>query len=199
MVDQTITNLYDDSSITDDSLRQAIGIPPINMHQRILRIVVDSMDKLDPERKYKRPQVVYDLKGHTAGQANRNGDHYYIRLNIDCLYNEDQAEHILTVTVPHECAHIFVYQDSPNASGHGVEWKLAMYSLGLNADRTHSLKTTGAKKRWDRPWVYCCPTCDREFKLTDVIHKRIQYMGQRRICKACGTTIVYVRKEVPNV
>lgn len=148
----------------------------------ILRIVASMAP---PGSKVPFPEVVYDLKGHTAGMANS----HRIRLNLSLLNDPRYREDMLKQTIPHEAAHVVVSQLWPKEPGHGAKWQRAMYALGLNPTRCHQYETKAARnrKRMSRPYVYKC-AC-REHHATQIIHRRIQQEGQVRTCRICGTAI----------
>ena len=83
------------------------------------------------------PQVLFGLKGTTAGTADsQNG---VIQLHPTLLiYNPDE---FIRQVVPHEVAHLLTRCKWPKAESHGDEWKSIMRGFGLKPDRCHSMNT----------------------------------------------------------
>jgi SprT protein len=127
------------------------------------------------------PVVLYDLKGHTAGQA--IGGHT-IRLNLELL-NGVNRNTMLNQTLPHEMAHIAVAQLWPKENDHhGPYWQFMMeHVLELPAERCHQYETKAARVR-KKEYAYDCG-CDEPHMVTKTIHTRIQ-MGKKYRCKKCG-------------
>jgi SprT protein len=111
----------------------------------------------------------------------------YIRVNAQILINPEFTEDMINNTIPHEVAHVVVRQTWPSAKGHGKEWKLMMYYLGLEAERCHSYDTVAARQRQKapRPHVYYC-NCDEPHRVTNILHRRMQ-QGRRYTCRKCGS------------
>ena len=86
------------------------------------------------ERRYAEPTLVYQQRGTSAGTAWLEKNE--IRLN-PVLLLENQQEFIDEV-VPHELAHLLVWQHFGRVAPHGKEWKWMMENvLGVPARRTH--------------------------------------------------------------
>lgn len=128
------------------------------------------------------PDVLYDLKGHTAGQAisSRN----QIRLNLALLKDSRYSDDMLNDTVPHEVAHIVVRFHFPLARSHGWEWQTVMNKFGVPATRCHNYETEAARTRkaTSRPYPYHCQ-CQTHW-MTKLIHGRIQ-KGREYSCRDC--------------
>lgn len=186
------------NTLTADELRQAVGMPPIDVHAEIESIVNETLSLLEDmyDKTVERPIIVYDLKGTTAGQAQSRTENgiktYKIRVNNDLLFGSHR-EHMLRQTIPHEVAHIFVYQVWPGVSGHGNEWRSVMRSLGLPATRCHQYEVTKARKRekMTRQFIFTC-AC-REHKLTKIRYRRIMQENKSYRCKLCGTILEFDR------
>ncbi len=76
------------------------------------------------ERRYAEPTLVYQQRGTSAGTAAGENE---IRLN-PVLLLENQREFIDEV-VPHELAHLLVWQHFGRVAPHGKEWKWMMESV----------------------------------------------------------------------
>jgi SprT protein len=150
-----------------------------NGRQSSKQIVQECLDKVqdrNAEVKLAFPEIVYDLKGRTAGRA--NGEK--IRLNADLL-NGKYREDMLNQTVPHEVAHSIQFQLFPRSQPHGREWRVIMYILGKPATRCHNYDTKPARVT-KRPYEYRC-NCQTHH-LTEYKHIKIQ-SGAKYICKRC--------------
>lgn len=93
------------------------------------------------KRKFKRPEVRYNIRNTNSGGAwfNRN----LIRLNLTFLVENE--EKFLATTVPHEVAHLvarYVYTSKPmngkSVRPHGKEWKEVMGVLGVEPKTKHT-------------------------------------------------------------
>jgi len=86
------------------------------------------------------PQVVFALKGTTAGRA------YYqknlISFSPSLLYAN--ADHFLEQTVGHEVAHLAAFRKHGSIiKPHGTHWQAVMWGLGLPATRCHNYDISG--------------------------------------------------------
>ena len=95
------------------------------------------------ERRYAEPTLVYQQRGTSAGTAWLEKNE--IRLN-PVLLLENQREFIDEV-VPHELAHLLVWQHFGRVAPHGKEWKWMMESvLGVPARRTHRFELASVRQ-----------------------------------------------------
>lgn len=203
--------------IADKSLRQALGVPPDDAIESTVAQTIEKLNALKdsnnwpmflprPTTPLSVPEITYDLKGTTAGQAQytykkSTGEttSAKIRINNDLLYTKHYDE-MLNRTVPHEVVHIAVrwwfWQLRPDP--HGFEWKTLMIVLGLDPTRCHSYdEITKARKRTPlpRPYIYTCANNCREYRLTQIIHRRIK-AGQTRYCRDCHCPVTHIRTEI---
>ena len=81
--------------------------------------------------------VRFDLKGRSAGQAQRRGTTYNVRFNADMLTRE-AFDHVLNNTVPHEAAHIVCFKNPSLGNNHDHGWVRVCRGLGGSAARTHT-------------------------------------------------------------
>ena len=130
---------------------------------------------------FNMPQVRFDLRGCTAGQARYT--HNSVRFNNVFLIEEwkDMIEN----TVPHEVAHIIARRLHPHRriKPHGCEWKAVMKVFGVNATVTHTYDVTNARVRKIQRYEYTC-SCGKTFNITSIKHNKIR-RGQKRMCRAC--------------
>ena len=86
------------------------------------------------------PEVVFDLRGQAAGQANYLKNK--IRFNRDLL--EKFTDEFVSQTVPHEFAHLVAYAKfGRRIKPHGSEWQSVMVALGVKPVRTHNFEVIG--------------------------------------------------------
>lgn len=178
--------------MSDDEVWQMFGIPTDTQEAEVEEAVTKALKVFEEHfnRTFERPVVVYDLKGHTAGIASIQKN--CIRLNTELLYSHH--DDMIHRTVPHEVAHIVQYVLYPNSRSHGGEWQYLMHILGLEADRTHSYKTTAARVR-PRPYLYGCDCIgDNDHYVTITLHRRLQ-KGRVYTCRKCGGKLYFIREE----
>lgn len=179
--------LFPIGDMSDDEVEKALGLPNATLVAEVEEAITKALETFTEHfgRTFQRPEVEYDLKGHTAGYANSKR----IRLNTELLYSHH--DDMIHRTVPHEVAHVVQRELYPGSKSHGGEWQYLMGILGLPADRTHSYKTTAARIR-KREYVYGC-SCEPHH-VTETLHKRIQ-RGNVYTCNKCHDTLYFIRKE----
>ncbi|WP_243730268.1 SprT family zinc-dependent metalloprotease [Marinomonas balearica] len=133
--------------------------------------------------KLSNPSFNFKQRGRAAGTAYLQKNE--IRLN-SYMY-EQSPDEFLNNVVPHEVAHIVVFQIyGLDASPHGKEWKAIMEHLfGVPANRTHNFKLPPRKNGYK----YKCSCSVHEF--TAHRHSRAR-KGTEYICRLCKTTLKYV-------
>lgn len=176
------------------------------LRSRIEFVVLDCLDKAQKrfgiEKVKAIPQIRYETKGRAAGLACWNHGKPYININ-PILLNEN-VEQMVTQTVPHEVAHIVVFEmygDSALRTGwgkrrtvapHGYEWQQVMRVFGLNPDRCHNMDVSSIKKLKKSyvEYVYKC-SCKQHI-VSSIVNKRITN-GKNYRCRECGNRLEYVR------
>ena len=132
---------------------------------------------------WQKPVWNTKLRGTTAGRA-------YLQTNIFRINPElyvQNREHLLLTTVPHEIAHLVAYRVFGDR-GHGNGWKTVMRRFGLVPERCHNLDVSTVKRAYTRTrYVYSCPCCKLEYKLTSQMHKSTN----RYICRNDKTPLVF--------
>ena len=132
-----------------------------------------------------KPTFDLELTGTTAGTACYARNH--ISLNSR-LFRENTLAFIER-TIPHEFVHLLAFHKAgPGIAGHGPEWQGHMLALGLEATRCHQYSVASRT----RPFVYGCPSCDREFNLSVRHHngyaKRLPAV---RLCPSCRVVLEF--------
>ena len=125
------------------------------------------------------PEVLFDLRGQAAGQANYRANR--LRFNYELL--KSYKDEFVGQTVPHEFAHLVAYRIFGNCiKPHGAEWKSVMVELGAPPTRTHNYAVSPSRKL--KKFLYRCNCKGASYELTSIRHNRIQ-RGQIYICRKC--------------
>ncbi|MDP8033463.1 SprT family zinc-dependent metalloprotease [Pasteurella atlantica] len=128
------------------------------------------------EKEFITPKVNYNVRGAKAGVAYLQRNE--IRFN-PILLQENSDEFIKNV-VPHELAHIIVYQQFGKVKPHGKEWQALMEQVfGVPAETCHQFELGSVRQNFQ----YKCD-CQTHL-LTIKRHNAIQQKGRRYICKNC--------------
>lgn len=184
------------------------------VESKVLECVGKAQARFGAEKVSKIPEIRYDTTGKTAGWAYWNNGNPYIDIN-PILLNEN-VEHVINQTVPHEVAHIVVneiwqpkvvvdrYTNRQNRTirPHGMEWSHVMRVFGIEPDRCHCIDTTTIDVMKGRvKYPYKCICCGREFHLSSIRHKRAMSFGTTKYyqCVKCKARLVYVNPELTNV
>lgn len=107
------------------------------------------------------------------------------RISLNPLYQNE--EDFWDNTIDHEVGHILQAILYPNAKqAHGREWRMIMRLIGGKPERCHSMQIPEMAQRkrrvFKRDYLYECPLCKQEFRLTAVLANKIERKGQRRFC-----------------
>ena len=132
------------------------------------------------------PQIRFDLRGRSAGQA-RIGSRgpWVVRYNPVLL--AANAEDFLATTVPHEVAHLVAYaRHGSRIRPHGPEWQAIMRHFGVAPERCHRYDVSAVRGRSLREFDYHC-SC-RGHRLSSIRHHRV-LAGRDYICRHCSTTL----------
>ena len=132
------------------------------------------------------PSIRFDLRGKSAGQFRRTGrGGLLIRYNL--LLLERHPQEFLSQTVPHEAAHLVVFNRfGSRVAPHGREWRAVMAAFGARPDRCHNFSVEDLQTRQLRRYHYRCAY--RAHHLTSIRHTRI-LSGQVYLCKQCGQPV----------
>jgi SprT protein len=167
-----------------------------DLKNRIETVVLDCLDKAQStygcSSVTKIPEIRFKTKGAAAGKAYWNGGNPYIDIN-PILLNEN-VEQVVNQTVPHEVAHIVVFElylkCSFNVTAHGPEWQYVMKLFGKTPDRCHNMDVSTIRRmKSGAVFVYKC-SC-REHILSSIKHKRIQLEGRGYRCTKCKTPVAF--------
>lgn len=133
---------------------------------------------------FKRSSCNFKQKGKAAGTAHLQKNE--MRFNL-FMYEQNPKEFLQTV-VPHEVAHIIVYQIyGSHVKPHGKEWQAVMIKVfGIQPNRTHCFDVPPPKKSYE--YVCQCST----YPFTQRRHNRVQ-KGAEYICKNCRSKLQFNR------
>lgn len=154
---------------------------------RVLKWQVQRQLKQDLEkanrffnREFAFPLVSYALRGQKAGVAYLRENE--IRLNPVLL--QENGFVFVQQVVPHELAHLLVYQQFGRVRPHGKEWKAMMEQvLGVPAHIYHTFDTSSVATQY----AYQCGC--QIHKLSVRRHNAIQQNQRSYICKKCQQSL----------
>ena len=133
------------------------------------------------------PEILFDLKGRTAGQFSIRKGQPRIRFN-PYLFSKYYSENLST-TVPHEVAHMIVYYryGRLGIKPHGREWRDVMSEFAVDANVTADFDITGipVKKVTRHPYICQC----RKHWLTSYRHNKILANQASYKCRACNSIL----------
>ena len=132
---------------------------------------------------FRRATCNLKQKGRAAGTAHLQKNE--LRFN-HFMYQQNPEEFVETV-VPHEVAHIIVYQIyGSTVRPHGKEWQAVMLKVyGIRPSRTHSFDVPPQKQAYE----YHCSCQKHQFSKRR--HTRAQH-GVEYICKGCRSTLRFI-------
>lgn len=129
------------------------------------------------------PVMSFELRGKKAGVAYLQQNE--IRLNSVLLVENGAA--FIQQVVPHELAHLLVYQQFGRVQPHGKEWKMMMEQvLGVPAHIYHKFSTASVAKQFSYQ-------CDCQTHLLSVRrHNAIQGNQRSYICRNCNQSLRFL-------
>lgn len=124
------------------------------------------------------PTISYAVRGVKAGVAYLQQNE--IRLNPILL--AENGEEFIRQVVPHELAHLLVYQQFGRVQPHGKEWKMVMKQvLGVPAETYHCFDTTNVQ---GQRFEYACRCQTHQLSLRR--HNAIVRAQRKYLCRHCG-------------
>lgn len=139
------------------------------------------------KRKFTMPEVNYELRGIKAGVAYLQKNE--IKFNHTLL--QENTDEFIRQVVPHELAHLIVYQMFGRVKPHGKEWQLVMNEIfKLPADTCHQFDIKNVQ---GKTFEYRC-ACQTHF-LTIRRHNKIMKENIEYLCKKCRGKLVFVDDE----
>lgn len=159
-----------------DGLPKIMNLPELKM--QVLRQLKRNLAQAESyfKRTFPMPSISYAVKGKKAGVAYLQTNE--IRLN-PVLLAENGAAFVEQV-VPHELAHLLVFQLFGRVSPHGKEWKAMMEEvLGVPAETYHCFDTASVEKQF--PYQCACQTHQLSIRRHNAILRR----QRTYLCKHC--------------
>ena len=131
------------------------------------------------------PTLVLNQRGRIAGAA-------VLQKNIIKLQPKlfaQNTDYFLSDVIPHELAHIAVFQHCGRVKPHGKEWQYVMRDLlRVSPKVTHTLDV---KKAGIKMHDYEC-RCGK-IQLTSIRHNRVVAGKQSYICKRCRNPLILAK------
>lgn len=128
-------------------------------------------------KKFIPPTISYDVRGLKAGVA-------YLRRNevrFNSVLLQENGLLFIQQVVPHEFAHLLVYQHFGNVRPHGKEWKMMMQEvLGVPAEIYHGFDTRNVAGAL---FPYRCACQIHLLSLRR--HNTVKSGARHYICKQC--------------
>ena len=135
------------------------------------------------KRSFKAPEISFELRGVKAGVAHLQEN--LLRFNPILL--QENAEEFLYQVVPHELAHLLVYQLFGRVKPHGREWQGMMQGVfGLPAETCHRFDVASVQ---GDTFGYRC-ACQQHL-LSKRRHLRILREKTDYICRKCRTKLIF--------
>lgn len=124
--------------------------------------------------------IEFGLRGATAGLAYPEENKIKYHLGI-AMENQDE---FVSMTVPHEVAHLIANAYFRKNCGHNTQWQYVMRKFGLTPSRCHSYDVTRVSNKNIK---YTCQ-CGLTFQIGKNLHGKIQG-GSTHYCKKCKTKL----------
>lgn len=152
------------------------------LKMQVLRQLRQDLEKANRffQKTFVMPEVNYDVRGLKAGVAYLQRNE--VRFNPILLQENGQA--FIQQVVPHELAHILVYQHFGRVQPHGKEWKMVMETvLGVPAEIYHCFDTASVSQQF----AYRCQCQTHQLSLRR--HNAIQANKRSYLCKKCKSPL----------
>jgi len=128
---------------------------------------------------FAEPEILFNQRGAIAGSARLQ--RWQLRFQPQLLLANYAA--FERQIIPHEVAHLVVYQQFGEVRPHGGEWQSVMIKLfDAEPARTHRLSAEGVA---GRSFSYRCG-CPEPHQLSIRRHNRIINQGASYRCRRCG-------------
>ena len=132
-------------------------------------------------RTFPRPHINFKQRGRAAGSARLQIN----ELRFNPVLLQENQQHFITHTVPHEVAHLLVYQLYGRTKPHGKEWQQIMNQIfDLTAKTTHQYDVSNVK---GKTFTYACQCTDHQ--LTIRRHNKIIRDNIKYICRLCKQSL----------
>ena len=166
-----------------NGLSQIMNFPELKM--QVLRQLKRDLAKAESyfNRSFDLPEISYALKGKKAGVAYLQTNQ--IRFNPVLL--QENGEQFIRQVVPHELAHLLVFQLFGRVQPHGKEWKMMMEAvLGVAAETYHCFDVASVEKQFTYQ-------CDCQIHQLSIRRHNAILKGQRTyLCRQCRQSLRFV-------
>lgn len=158
-----------------DSLKQAV-------HEQVEALCLIASEHLN--QTIVPPSIGFRRSGGNAGTAHLQRNH----VNLNPIYLSSNQDEFIAQVIPHEIAHIIVYQYFGKTKPHGREWQAVMLNVfGRPPHVRHSMTAPEARKKIFNYRCDCGPT-----ELTIRRHNKVVRGEQQYQCRRCNTILRYV-------
>ncbi|MCP5161559.1 MAG: SprT-like domain-containing protein [Hahellaceae bacterium] len=144
-------------------------------------------------RRFPRPEIRFDLRGRSAGQARvalgRHAQPPVLRFNAILL--KENVDDFLREVPAHETAHLVIgVMYGRSVKPHGREWQAVMKEVfNIEPRVTHRMAVnSGTRRRFE----YRCGCNGESHFLSTVRHNRIMAKTTQYRCRRCGDTLFFV-------
>lgn len=158
---------------------------PSELHEMASRCIDQCVERVKESLNVdiRSPSLSLKQRGKIAGSARLQSNE--IRLNP--ILFKDNIDAFINVVIPHEVAHIAVYQLFGRVKPHGREWQSVMRNVfDLPADVTHRLNTD---KVSGRTYPYACDCGQVDLSIRR--HNKVIRRQQQYVCRTCGVTLTF--------
>lgn len=134
------------------------------------------------------PTLNYNVRGRKAGVAYLQQNE--IRLNPTLL--AENGEEFIRQVVPHELAHLLVFQHFGRVQPHGKEWKIMMEQvLNVPANIYHTFDTQNVEGQTFR---YRCECQIHQLSIRR--HNAVLRQNRQYLCRKCGKTLRFSPEDI---
>jgi len=166
-----------------DDLQQ-IDLTPTMLEKLVLAKITSSYQQAEQRlnRTFPRPEIKFNQRGKAAGSARLQTN----ELRFNSILLQENQQHFIAHTVPHEVAHLLVYQIYGRTKPHGKEWQQIMNQIfDLAAKTTHQYDVSTVK---GKTFTYACHCT--EHLLTIRRHNKIIRDNVKYICRSCKQSLI---------
>lgn len=156
---------------------------PIALQQAVMRCLREKLQLANQRlgTHYTEPVISYRQRGTSAGTAWLR--EWEIRINPVLLLENGQA--FIDEVIPHELAHLLVYQRFGKTAPHGAQWQWIMSQiLDVAPHRTHRFSTHSVS---GKTFSYRCDC--QTHQLTLRRHNRVARGESEYRCRQCGALL----------
>lgn len=173
------------------AVRTRAEMVPVVIQQRALHTTAKYLELARQKfnRNFPMPDVAFDLRGRTAGQAfyTKNLIRYNAVLLVENIADFESD------TIPHEVAHLIARQVfGLDIASHGDEWKRVMRVFGVDPSRCHNYDITNSAVGGVHE--YTC-NCGKKFPLSTRRSKTAR--AGRLTCRTCKSVLRPVGSPAP--